>query len=181
MDIPLEFSTAFNQSTLWFTPLISLLAGLIFGIMPALEVSGGNLLSALRTGRATVEKRTHRLRGLLVGGQVAMSFALRDINPGFDPRGQIVATIDLDLQGYDEARGKTFYRDLEQRLMDHPAVSGVGFATLVPLSLSNMSSWVWPEGWESPRETQPSVSHNVVTVGYFETMGVPIIKGRCAG
>jgi predicted permease len=192
MDIPLEFSTAFSWSTLWFTPLVSLLAGLIFGIMPALEVSGGNLLSALRTGRATVEKRTHRLRGLLVGGQVAISLALligaglvlssaraiQDIYPGFDPRGQIVATIDLDLQGYDEARGRTFYRDLEQRLLDHPEVSGVGFATLVPLSLSNMSSWVWPEGWESPLETQPSVSHNVVTVGYFEAMGIPIVRGR---
>ncbi len=192
MDIPLEFATGFSWSTLWFTPLVSLFVGLIFGIMPALEVSSGNLLSALRTGRATVEKRTHRLRGLLVGGQVAMSLALlvgaglvlrsaraiQDIYPGFDPRGQIVATIDLDLQGYDENRGTTFYHDLEQRLVDHPAVRGVGFASLVPLSLSNNSSWVWPEGWESPLETQPSVSHNVVTVGYFEAMGIPIVRGR---
>ena len=192
MDIPMEFSTAFDWSTIWFTPLISLFAGLIFGLMPALEVSRGNLMSALRTGRATVEKRTHRLRGLLVGGQVAMSLAIligaglvqrsaraiQDIYPGFDPRGQIVATIDLDLQGYDEVRGRTFYRDLEQRLLDHPVVSGVGLATLVPLSLSNNSTWVWPEGWESPLETQPAVGHTVVTVGYFEAMGIPIVRGR---
>ncbi|MFC1499428.1 ABC transporter permease [Candidatus Zixiibacteriota bacterium] len=192
MDIPLEFATDFNPVIIWYTPLISLLAGLFFGIMPALEVSGGNLVSALRTGRATVEKRTHRLRGLLVGGQVALSLALligaglvlrsshaiQDIYPGFDPQGQIVAAIDLDLQGYDEEQGRTFYRDLEDRLQEHPAVSSVGFATLVPLSLSNNSTWVWPEGWESPLETQPSISHNIVTTGYFEAMGIPLVRGR---
>ncbi len=192
MDIPFEFSTDFNPATIWFTPLVSLLVGVIFGLMPALEVSGGNLVSALRTGRATVERRTHRLRGLLVGGQVALSLALligaglvirsaraiQNIYPGFDARGQVVATIDLDLQGYDETRGRAFYRDLEERLQAHPAVNGVGLATLVPLSLSNTSSWVWPEGWESPLPTQPSVNHNVVNVGYFEAMGIPIVRGR---
>jgi len=192
MDIPMEFATEFNPATIWYTPLISLLAGFIFGLMPALEVSSGNLTSALRTGRATVEKRTHRLRGLLVSGQVALSLALligaglvitgaraiQDIYPGFDARGQIVAAIDLDLQGYDEERGRAFYRDLEERLQAHSAVSGVGFASLVPLSLSNNSTWVWPEGWESPLPTQPSVGHTEISTGYFDAMGIPIVRGR---
>jgi predicted permease len=192
MDIPMEFPSGLNLSTLWFAPLLAVLAGLLFGLIPALEISRHDIVDTLKVGRVTTGRRTHRLRSLLVGGQVALSLVLligaglvirslgnaAQIYPGFDAKNQIVAALDLDLQGYDEEGGRSFYRELNRRLVAIPGISAAGKATLIPLNLSMNTRWAVPEGWEGPEEETPAIGWNVVDEGYFDAMGIPVSRGR---
>jgi predicted permease len=192
MDIPLNFPIGMNPNTYWFTPMIAVIVGLIFGMMPALEISRRDIVETLKTGRATSEKRTHRLRNLLVGGQVALSLVLligsglvirsmsnvKQIYPGFNPQNQIVASLDLDLQGYDEEQGRVFFDELNRQLSVIPGVTAAGKASMIPLNLSMNTRWAIPEGWEGPEEETPTIGWNVVDGGYFKAMGIPISRGR---
>jgi macrolide transport system ATP-binding/permease protein len=191
MDIPMEFGTDLSPASLWFTPLLAVVAAFLLGLLPALEMARTDVVGILHGGRTTGDRHSHRLRHLLVAGQVAASMVLligsglvlrslrnaRNIDPGFDPGHQVVATFDLDLQGYDEARGRQFYRELKQRLAGLPGVRSVGMSQIIPLNLSMSTNWVWPEGWESPDGRPADVSRNQVDEGYFEAMGVRILRG----
>jgi predicted permease len=192
MDIPLEFPTGYNPATLWFTPLLAVVAALFFGLMPALEAARGDLAGVLHGSRTTGDVRSHRLRNLLVSGQVAASMLLligsglvlrslrnaREIDPGFDSTHQVIATFDLDLQGYDQERGRIFYRELKRRLSELPEVTAVGMSQIIPLNLSMSTNWVWPEDWESLDGRPADVSRNIVDEGYFEAMRVPLDQGH---
>lgn len=191
MDIPLEFTANSSWLSVWITPLLSLLAALFFGLLPALEVSREDVIAVLQSGRVTAGKRSHRLRNIMVGAQVAASLLLlicaglflrsmrsiQNIYPGFDPSNQLVATLDLDLQGYSGEDGRAFYRDAVDHLSALPGVEAVGLGEIVPLSFSGMSTWTYPEGYEIPGERPPSVSWNMVDNGYFAAMGIPFLKG----
>jgi len=193
LDIPLRWGGTSTVSGFWIAPLLTLIAALFFGLLPIREATRVDLLTSLSLGRATRGRRSHRLRNLLVTGQVAASLFLligaglalrsldsvKNIDPGFDPSRQLLAGIDLDSHGVtDEAEGAQFHRRLKERLAALPGVETVGRGMIVPLSFSNTSTWVFPEGYEAPTEEPPSVSHNIVDEDYFAAMGIRLVRGR---
>jgi putative ABC transport system permease protein len=168
----------------------------LFGLAPALAATRPRLAAALKEGGGggrAWRRPGGWLRPGLVVGQVALSLVFllaaglaleslanaRRIDLGFEPRGQLLAGLDLGLQGYDRARGEEFFRRLRERVETLPGVEAAGYARLVPLSLRTFQTPVEPEGWVATADAAPpSVDYNFIGPGYFTAMGVPRLAGR---
>ena len=170
---------------------------LIFGLMPALQTSRPSLVPALRDGGGAIgtANRT-RLRRALVVSQIALAMVLlvgaglfartlvnaRDVDPGFDERHAVLASIDLAAAGYTEQTGQVFYRDLISRLEALPGVRRAGITTQLPLSLVGSSDTVPKiEGYEPAKNEDVVIFYGIVSPHYFDAMRLPILSGRAIG
>ena len=187
---------AVDGRILAITALVTLVAGLAFGLVPALRAGAREAGDVVRaTGRGRIQGRaTTRLRGVLVVGQVALALVLlvgagllvrsfgnlRTFDLGFRPAG--VLTMQVNLPGDEYGSGdalRAFYADLEGRLGAIPGVESVAFTSTVPLTGFDGDVSFNVEGEPVPG---PGVSQATwirrVTPTYFETMGIDIVGGR---
>ena len=182
-----------------FTLAVSLLAGVIVGLAPALQTSKSDLVLALKDESGNASGRRSRLfglRGLLVSAEVAISLVLlittglfirssliaATIDPGFDTQNGLVLTLDLGLQDYTETRGKQFQQELKERLAALPGVKAVSLASYVPLGPDDTLAEVRIEGHEpAPESDQDLVGSMAVDSDYFQTMGTGLLRGRNFG
>ena len=175
-----------------FTLGIALLTGLLFGLVPALQASRADLVSALKNQAQTRPGRLRGfgVRGLLVAGQVALSLVsliaaglfvrslgeVQRIDPGF-PAGRLaVLGFDVGLQGWDQPRSEQFYRDVRERIAAVPGVSGATLAQAGPFQGAFRRS-VFLEGGDGSNDGS-MVQVNPVAPDYFTTMGVQVARGR---
>jgi predicted permease len=190
LPFPISVSLALDVRVFAFTTGLSLVAALLFGVMPALQVSKANPVTALKEDEQGPPARS-RLRQAFVVLQVAASVALIVVaglfvralgrsatDAGFDPRGIEIAVIDIGGAGYNSATGPLFWRDLVDRIRQQP---GIQHATL---------AWTVPGGFESLRlglavpDAAPTANEdfvidaNIVERGYFATLRIPIVEGR---
>jgi len=184
-----------DGTVLAFTLGVSIVTGLLFGIMPALRASRPSLYSALSArGHGSGDPARVRIRQVLVVAEVALaltllvgaglllrSFAnLRAIDPGF--RADQVLTIDLNLprsRYAAPARQAEFYTALIERVTGLPSVEGVGAIEQLPLSGPQQSSDFRIMGSEPPRPgDEPDASYVSVTPGYFGAMDMRLVRGR---
>jgi predicted permease len=100
------------------------------------------------------------------------------LDPGFEVERGLVFSFDLASQGYNEIKGKDFYRRLMEKLKSSPEVASAGTAKIVPLSLNRMSLRVALEGRDPTQGYQKPVEFNYVGPGYFPTLAIPILRGR---
>jgi predicted permease len=178
-----------------FTGLVSLLTAIVFGLAPALSASRPDLVSELkqRAGGSAGSNRPWSLRNVLVAGQVALSLVAlvgaglfakslghaQRIAPGFDHERLAVLTVDLGAQGYDEARGREFHRVMLERARALPGVERATLATGIPLFQGTFARTVFPEGVDTTdRKNGRLVQLNTVEPGYFQTMGIALLRGR---
>jgi predicted permease len=181
-----------DWSVVTFTAVISGLAGLLFGIVPAWRASRVDVMSSLKAGTRSAAGvyESSRLRSILVVTEVAMSFVLlvaaglfgrslanaRSINPGFDTRNVVIGSLNLGMQGYTPPRGREFYRRLLERLRSLPGVRTVSTGGPLPLSNSDGRLDVLVEG---VADSQPiRVARSGADTGYFDALGIPILQGR---
>jgi putative ABC transport system permease protein len=183
---------------LGFSFFVSILAGLLFGLAPALQSSRWSLLPILKGDKVGADRKLS-LRNILVVGQVALSLALlttaglflrslyrlQNVNPGFETENLLIASVDLGLEGYSPSRGQDFYRRIDERVGTLPGVRTVSLAQYVPLTNLYMpasATAITIEGRELPPDGWPRwVASNVVGPRYFETMGISIVQGRGFG
>jgi len=192
-ELPLRLDLSLNTPVLAFALIASLGTGLLFGLAPALATTRPDVFPDLKESLSMGRGKGSRLRKCLVVGQVALSLMLligagmtirslenaRKVDPGFNPDNLLVASVDLELQNYDEAAGRQFQRSLRERVGSLPGVMSVGMAHAIPLGLVTWQVGVLPEGYEAPKGTSnPSIDCNLVDHGYFEAMGIPILNGR---
>ena len=193
IDFPLTVELAVDWRVLFFTAGLSLLTGAIFGLAPALQATKPTLTSALKDTTAQSGRSHSRLRSSLVVAQLAISLMiligaglvgrsfrqLKTTNPGFDPQNALTLSLDVGLQGYDEAKGQDFYRRLIERLQSMPGVKSAALTTIVPLALNYSSRTIYVEGQPPERGTNlPSAMTASLSPRYFETMRTPIVAGR---
>lgn len=193
-DLPLRIDVPLDFRVIAFTCLASVLTAVLFGLAPALRATRKDLVAALKDrGDSGLLAGTSRARRLLVVGQIAISFVLligaglsmrsldnvRHADLGFDPDNLLVATMDLDLQGYDGTARHQFRQALLERVERLPGVRAVGFGNTLPGSLYPQQSSIVPEGYvaTTPAEV-PGIDYNVVDSGYFAAMGIPVLRGR---
>jgi putative ABC transport system permease protein len=101
------------------------------------------------------------------------------VDLGFDPRGVLNLSMDPNQQGYDQARAKAFFDELERRVRALPGVESASLAHSVPLGYYNQAEYVSAEGQEiTDEKRRPAAGYNAVGVDYFRTMRIPILKGR---
>lgn len=194
IEIPLGFTLSFDERVITFTVIISLVTGLTFGLLPALRASRTNLVPALRDDASLATPgRRFGLRHVIVAFQVAISTVLvvggvlltrsllsaQHMHPGFDARQLVVATVGLEMQGYDEARSTPFFDAAVERLRGLPGVESVSVSERVPFSPNLQSTQVVIDG--RPAATPAggvSLDAARVTASYFDTLGIRIVDGR---
>lgn len=191
---PIGGEVAISLRVVGFTALIAVATVLVFGLLPAWRASGTALAPALRED-ATGGGRGSRLRGALVAGQVALSLValvsaglfLRglqragEVDPGYaDPDRLLLVTTDLRMSGtLDSTAGREMLDRALARLRSTPGVTAIAASHFVPLGFGgNSSSGIRVEGYEPAEDENMSVQYSVVTPGYFETVGMPIVAGR---
>ncbi len=168
---------------------LSAVTGLAFGLLPALQTTRVDLVTALKEAGAIFGgMRRPWLRGALLTVQVSVCLILlivagllarglhsaQTIDPGFEMKGVAVATFDLDRQGYDAPRSAAFYRRLGERLNSRPGIGEVALVKPVPLSGSRHGTGVKLEG----REGFTELSLAMVSSNYFRFLGIPMVRGR---
>ena len=132
-----------------FTLVVSFITGAIFGLAPALQATRVDLLPALKDEAGLGGYRRSRFRNGLIVAQVALSLLLLIaaglivrslqqtlmVGPGFEVENRITMSVDLGMQGYDEARGREFYKQLISRVESLPGVRAASYVSALPLNL----------------------------------------------
>jgi predicted permease len=174
-----------------FTLVVGVASGVLFGLLPAIQASKPDVVEALKDTDRTGGPVRHRfgVRDVLVAGQVALSLvalvgsalflrslsATARIDPGFEAKKLLSVNFDLGLQGYGREKGEAFLRLLDERLRSTPGVVAATTASNGPLAFG-IGRTVFLEGGDENDRTLINV--NPVEPSYFETMGIPVLKGR---
>ncbi|HYY59345.1 MAG TPA: ABC transporter permease, partial [Pyrinomonadaceae bacterium] len=193
IDVPLLIDLHIDYRVLTFTCLISLVTGLLFGLLPALQATKLDLLSALKDETSFGSTRRSWWKSSLIVLQVALSLVLlvggglmlralqraQTIDLGFNPRNAVEVSFDLRLQGYDEARGKEFQKRLLERVRALPGVKSAGIVDLPPVDLHFSRGAVFIEGQPPERiANAPRAMASRISPGYFQAMGTRFVQGR---
>jgi predicted permease len=197
MIVPGDMAPPANTGMDWrlfvFTFLASLATGILAGLLPALKATRLNVLPLLKNAPTIAETR-HRLRSLLVIGQVAISCVvlicaglaarsvqkLAQINLGFRPDHIFLATVDPSLQRYSDERSRQFQTQLLDKLRALPGVSSASLATHLPFDVGGgQRAGVWPEG-QTPTERQKFLMVPCMSIdhAYLQTLGTRVVAGR---
>ena len=194
-DIPLVLDASTDLRVVLFTIGISLLAGVAFGLLPALRATRLALVPALKDGEGAAPSGRLRftLGHALVVGQVAASVVLlivaglclksiggaRTLDPGFRTADRVLVNFSPSLVGYDVERSARFYRQLTDRVRQLPGVRAATIAHYLPLDFSSDGLDIIVEGRAAkPGEEKVQVLCSSVDEHYFEAMGTAIRQGR---
>jgi macrolide transport system ATP-binding/permease protein len=198
VPLPININVHTDWRVLVFTFFFSLLAGIIFGLVPALQASKPDVVPVLKDERSAFGHRRNAfsVRNILVIAQVAMSLvvlvaaglflrSLRNaqaISPGFEATQVLGMSLDTGAQGYDETKSRLFYEQLVNRVQALPGVKSASIAQYAPLSYLYAPALAVPtivEGHEpSAGENPPMIGKNTVGPNYFQTLGIPLLRGR---
>jgi putative ABC transport system permease protein len=194
-NIPRLDSAALNWRVLGFTGLLATLTTVLFGMIPALQASGVRPNLALKAGeRSTGGSAILRWRSALMAAEVALALMLlvggallwksfvrvTGVDLGFQPDRVLMMLVNLpDLRYPDGARRLAFFQELERRVEGLPGVQSVGFTFRGPMRGGWGSVYETPEGPGSePDFRLRDADFDPVSPRYFETLGIPVLKGR---
>jgi predicted permease len=195
-DLPRLEQVQIDRGVLMFSGAAAVLTGLLFGSVSVLHLFRRDLHEVFRQNEhtGTAERRALWTRSVLVvcqvslafvlligSGLLALSFArLLSVDPGFQPQRVLTARFSLPRIRYeDDARVRNFVAALLERVRALPGVTAAGVATLLPFSGNSNSSVILIEGYTlAPGELPPVPSWNSVDGGYFQAMGIPLLRGR---
>jgi putative ABC transport system permease protein len=200
-DLPLPFpiddAVSLDPRVLAFTAVLALATGVLFGLAPAIQATRADVVPVLKNelvpsaSGARGISAYFTLRQILVVAQVAASLValvaaglfLRDlrhaqqVDPGFETAGVLVMNFNLGREGYTPERGQVFFEQIAERAAALPGVKGAAIAQVPPLA-GGFSRSVFPEGADTTTRDRVLVQVNTVGLGYFQTIGIPIVRGR---
>ena len=192
-DLPRAQHVGLDWRVLAFTFGISVLTGVVFGLVPAIHSSRTELTDSLKEGRGSGEgARRNRIRGLLVVIELATAvvllvgagllmkslWRLQNVNSGLEPHNILTFNLALPDSKYNSEKQARFYHDLNTRLATIPGVQSASSVIPLPLSGDRFGISFQIEGRPVPKKDEPSGDVFIVDVGYFRSMGIPLIKGR---
>ncbi len=191
-QIPHVETARIDTTVLLFTVAIMLLTGVLCGLAPALRSARINLQDAIKEGtRGSTSGSNKRLNNLFVVSQLALSLVLLigaalflqsfrnllSVNPGFRYDNVLMARLSLPEQKYKEkAQTESFYNQLRQNVSGLPGVQAVELCQVVPFSGGGGGAPFAVEGFEHEQSKVAWLRSS--TPGYFNAMGMPILKGR---
>lgn len=190
-DFPMMLDVHWDYRVLAFGFGITLLTGILFGLLPALQATKTGLAPALKDGRTGGRSRGWISNGLIVA-QVALSIVLltgaalmvrglqqvQGLDLGFDPYGAVEAGFDLRMAGYDSARGREFQKQALQLIRTMPGVQA-GLTDLVPPDLHFPNGLIFIEGASEERTANtPRALSSRASPGFFGAMNTRLLAGR---
>ena len=194
-QIPEGFPVVLDLRVLLFTLVISLVAGLAFGIFPAVQLARLDLNAVLRDesrGASAGRSRT-QMKGLLVVSQVALSLVLLiaaglllrsfnrllHVDPGFDAQNLLTMNVSLSTTKYAKADQEiAFFDDLIQRLSQQPGIRSSAISAALPLSMKRVTPVLAEGQAEVPLARRPFVDVEAISPQWFQTTRVAVRAGR---
>ena len=185
-----------NTTVLLFSLALSVLTGVLFGLLPALHVAKGDVNDALKEGGRSLTHGTsgNRLRGLLVISEVAIALVLlvgagllvrsflriEAVDPGFNPRHLLMTTVSVaGNPQYVGARREALYREIVDQVRALPGVESAAMTNHPPMAVDVWGTGFSVEGQPLPRPGEgPNAVFRASRPGYFQTMGIPLLQGR---
>ncbi|MCE5307193.1 MAG: ABC transporter permease [Acidobacteriales bacterium] len=196
-DIPVDFGGELNVSIILFALALSVAVTLVSGTAPALLSARTDLNKTLKDGgrEGSAGKHSHRLRGLLVASEVALTMValvgaglfLRSfynatlIEPGFAVDHVSVSKFYLSSAGYSAQQQRDFCRDLRLRMEATPGVKGMTYSDVIPLSHMGDGSpfhQLSVDGYAPSPSERMLIHRATVPPGYFSFLGIPLLDGR---
>ena len=192
---PVHLDLSVDASVLAFGFAAAAVSSVLFGLLPALQGSRAEIAGDLSGGAGPVvgARGRVRLRSALVVAQMAFSLVLlvsaglflrslaasRRLDPGFDGRRMLLAEVDLFPLGYTPERGTAFFERLDGVVRSLPDVRGFALARRVPLGFGGSGSRsIEVDGYVPRPGEELMIGDNVVSAGYFRTMGIAVRRGR---
>jgi predicted permease len=195
-NVALDLDFAIDKRVLFFTAAVSMLAGILFGLFPALGATRVDLFSTLKDDRGAgrVGVRPSKNSNTQVVAQVASSLVLlivaglfvrslleaRAIDPGFDHENILAVAFDLGARPGEAAESASFCRQILECARAMPGVESACIEDCVPLTLTISSTNFWIEGQEypDPEDGGSNASYSTVSSDSFRTLGIPLLEGR---
>ena len=194
-SFPRLADASLDLSTLAFTVVIAAGTGAVFALIPAVQGSRGMSAESLKGGArgSTAGGGRLRLRRALVTAEVALSLLLlvgaglliksfmrlQQVDGGFDPQDVLTMQVALPQARYSTPEQiRSFFRELSSRVAVIPGVSTVGAVSVLPLSGAGTSGTVTLDNPAVDPESPPEADQRIATPGYFEAMGIRVIRGR---
>jgi predicted permease len=196
---PRAAEISLDTTVLLFTLVVSVATGLVFGLLPALSTRQSLIPSLKEGGQSAAGAGRRRLRGALVVAQVAVSFVLlvgaglmlrslfklQKVKPGFDPERVLAMRVTANWSKYTTGQQ---YRDLSLRLVERarsvPGVLSAAMASTYPLNPLGLATGGFNVNFQiegrppNPNEPTPQVDYRVASADYFQTIRLPLLKGR---
>jgi len=191
--IPVEFVFAVDGRVVAFGFALALATGLLFGVVPALQSTRPALVPALKNESSGGAGSGGRLRRVFVASQIAFTVMLlvsaalflralqraTTLDTGFSAEGVALVSLDLSIDGYDEARGTLFLSSVMERLESVPGIAAVGLTSDLPLDLGISESPVHADnGPVDENDRGISSAFAFVDGGYFRTLRIERARGR---
>ena len=195
-SLPRTTDITVDGPVLAFTLAVSVLTGVVAGLLPAIRASKTNLNDSLKQGlgRTDADSSGHRTRSVLVISEVALSLVLligaglmirtfsrlRNVDPGLDPHNVLTMSFSLSSTKYDKPIQQiAFYDQVLQRVRSLPGVAAAGAIDSLPLGDGGSTQPIAVEGHPAlAMSEQPEVAVRVVEPGFFEAMRIPLLQGR---
>jgi predicted permease len=193
VSIPLLSDVRIDGSVLGFTLLAALATGLLFGLVPALQVQDLKLHDTLKdSNRGSSQGRGHAwIRGALVVSEIGLACVLLvgagllirsflrvlDVNMGFRPERAAALRIDPNSSYKTQESQNAYYTEALHRVMEIPGVEGAGLSDSLPLG-HNRSWGVAAKGVQYTPQNYPNGFPRIISDGYFHAMGIPLKAGR---
>ena len=189
-----DLALSLDGRVLAFTFAIAVLTAILFGMVPAWKVSRPNLMDVLNTGgrSGSMAWGRSRFRQALVVSEVALALVTlvgaglflrslryaQGLDPGFESKKLFVIGVDLGSQHYDQDHGEQYYRDAIERAGSSPGVLSAAVASNFPLG-GGLARTIFLEGQDEKSGKRGTLtSLNAVSSGYFQTVGIPLLRGR---
>jgi predicted permease len=197
MDFPIGFDFRLDARVLAFGGAIALISVLLAGLLPSLATSDIALAAAIRDlVGGGLGGRRHRWRDVLVAGQIAITvllliasglllrtvMAVRDLDPGFDARGDMLIAR-LDVRKLTLPQEHAYYRAAIERLSAMPGVESATVASRIPMwgSGGGAAALTWIPGLPQADADGVRIGFAIVSPNYFATLGTRIVRGRAIG
>jgi predicted permease len=193
IELPAMYAPRLDPSVLLFTLILTAATAVVFGLLPALQSARTDLQTTLKEGRTTTGGGSSRLRGGLIVAEMALALvllvgagltirsfeALSGVDPGFDPDRTIALNVELPASRYPEpARYAVFYEQVLDRLRALPGVERAAGGQYLPLSADRDGTNYQVAGQPTDGKAPLIVDRLRVTPGYFETLGIHLVRGR---
>ncbi len=190
--VPLLSSVRIDGTALGWTLLIAVITAVLFGLVPGLNISRGNLQEALKdSGYSTSAGRKHeRMRSALVVSEVALACVLLvgaglllrsflrilDVDLGFQPSRAAAISVEYD-DGNDAAKRGASWHEILRRVEEIPGVETAGISDNIPMS-TNRAWGIWVKGKEYRKGELPGTFVYIVSPGYLRAIGMHLVGGR---
>ncbi|MGB7173426.1 MAG: ABC transporter permease [Candidatus Acidiferrales bacterium] len=191
--LPIILDFHFDWRVFAYALAAAVLTGVLVGIVPALRTAHGDVSEILHEGERALSAGGYRMRNMLVAAQVGGSLMLLIVaglfarslekvqraDLGFDANHVLNLSVDPHEAGYDESQAREFYRALLDRTRALPGVQSASLAAAVPMGYNDSNAALEIDGYRPPKgQERPVAGCNSVSSQYFETMRIPLLRGR---